>query len=748
MVKQGQDWLNGTYSGKSGFTPIPEKWIGSTNWTTMFALTRALQIELGISSTSDSFGPTTLSTLQTKYGTISKTSTVPKNVIKIIQTAMYCKGYSGGEIDGIFDSRTVSELARMKKNMGLSEAGTIEPKVFKALLTMDAYVLLESYGGSSAIRSIQQRFNSKYGGRSDYFYMPCDGIYSRDTQKALVFAIQYEGGMADGVANGNFGPGTQNIVRNNTVSVGSVGEFVYLLKAAMIFNGYDCILDQAFTNNDSNRLVSFQNFSKLPTTGKGDFQTWASLLVSTGDPNRKGTALDCVTEITDARAQALRAAGYETVGRYLTNVAGTSLNKKIQPGELDTIFRNGLTVFPIYQTWGGAESYFNYEQGVIDGKAAAVAAEGFGFNPGTIIYFAVDYDALGDHITNSIIPHFRGVFDGMAASGGRYSIGIYGPRNVCIKTSQALPIKTSFVCGMSTGFSGNLGYSLPENWSFDQISTISIGSGLSFIEIDNNIKSGRDHGQSSVNAAAGVNTPDVALESQYVSSLNNRVAAYISSVMTLGQQLKANRVPVEAADAVINYDAQITRISQKYGIRKALIQTVLMWEHSLEGKDDIAADSFVVITNAYYGQLDYWSSLPPVQQAVTPAPTPPTPVLGDCSTGFGQIFASTAIDAINYAVDRGLYYGKKYNIKDWKDVWEIWQKLHNDINFNIEICALVLIWGANDVGINGIKYSYTDQELKEIIARYNGEGVDAAAYGQRNLETYKIFEYYNELCRL
>lgn len=31
MVKQGQDWLNATYSGKNGFTPIPEKWIGSTN---------------------------------------------------------------------------------------------------------------------------------------------------------------------------------------------------------------------------------------------------------------------------------------------------------------------------------------------------------------------------------------------------------------------------------------------------------------------------------------------------------------------------------------------------------------------------------------------------------------------------------------------------------------------------------------------------------------------------------------------
>lgn len=631
--------------------------------------------------------------------------------------------------------------------MGLAEVGTIEPKVFKALLTMDAYVLLESYGGNSAIRSIQQRFNSKYGGRSDYFYMPCDGIYSRDTQKALVFAIQYEGGMADGVANGNFGPGTQNIVRNNTVSVGSAGEFVYLLKAAMIFNGYDCTLNQTFTSNDSNRLVSFQNFSKLPTTGKGDFQTWASLLVSTGDPNRRGTALDCVTEITDARAKALRAAGYETVGRYLTNVEGTSLNKKIQPGELNTIFQNGLTVFPIYQTWGGAESYFNYEQGVTDGKAAAVVAKGFGFNPGTIIYFAVDYDALGDHITNSIIPHFRGIFDGMAASGGRYSIGIYGPRNVCIKTSQALPIKTSFVCGMSTGFSGNLGYPLPENWSFDQISTIGVGAGASFIEIDNNIKSGRDHGQSSVNAVSGENTPDVILQTKYSDALVNQASSHIYSHMIEIQRTKAVRSTAEAAKNVLKYDGQLTRISQKYGIRKALIQSVLMWEHSLEGRDDTLSDGMVVTTNNYYKQLESWNNLSAVQQAITPMPTPPLVTVDDSSTGFGQIFASTAISAINYGVDKGIYYSRKYNAEDWHDIWNVWQKLNEDIDYNIESCALVLIWGANDVGINAIKYSYTDQELKTIIARYNGFGDDAVAYGQRNLETYKIFEYYNELCR-
>lgn len=44
---------------------------------------------------------------------------------------------------------------------------------------------------------------------------------------------------------------------------------------------------------------------------------------------------------------------------------------------------------------------------------------------------------------------------------------------------------------MSTGFSGNLGYSLPNDWAFDQISTVTLGSGEGQIEIDNDICSGK-----------------------------------------------------------------------------------------------------------------------------------------------------------------------------------------------------------------------------------------------------------------
>ena len=81
---------------------------------------------------------------------------------------------------------------------------------------------------------------------------------------------------------------------------------------------------------------------------------------------------------------------------------------------------------------------------------------------------------------------------------------VYAPRNVCSRVSNAGCACTSFVCDMSTGFSGNLGYPLPKNWAFDQISTIKVGSGDGSIEIDNNICSGRDNGVSFINLNNGV----------------------------------------------------------------------------------------------------------------------------------------------------------------------------------------------------------------------------------------------------
>ncbi|MBE7107038.1 DUF1906 domain-containing protein [Bacillus cereus] len=492
MVKQAQEWVNSTYKGRAGYKEIEVT--GKTGWSTMGALTQALQLELGITATSTTFGPGTLAEIAKKCP-ISTTSNTNTNIVKIIQAALYCKGYGPGGITGTYGPGTQSAIASMQKDLGTTpNNGAVTPKLFKALLTMDAYVLVNN--GSAKIRSIQQWLNSKYINRADFFYMPCDGHYSRDVQKALMFAIQYEEGLQDGTANGNFGPTTQDKIKSVVLKEGSTGAFVYLFQASLIFNSYDVPFDGNFSAAVTTQLKQFQNFSLLKATGVSDYQTWASLLVSTGDPERQGKACDCITEVTPERAKTLVAAGYETVGRYLTNAdVKNPLNKKIQNGEINNILAAGLSIFPIYQTNGGDKDYFNASQGEKDAIAAYKAALYHGFPKGTTIYFSVDFDATGDDIKDKILPHFQAINEQMKKlRNGYYDIGVYGSRNVCIQVSDKKYATYSFVSGMSTGFSGNLGFPLPTNWAFDQIKEYKIGSGNGSIAIDKDIKSGRDNG--------------------------------------------------------------------------------------------------------------------------------------------------------------------------------------------------------------------------------------------------------------
>ena len=78
MVLKAQQFINSTYNKGAtlGIAAVPEN--GNTSWTVMYALTRALQHELGITNLSDGFGPTTLSTLQTKFPVINASTKTPK----------------------------------------------------------------------------------------------------------------------------------------------------------------------------------------------------------------------------------------------------------------------------------------------------------------------------------------------------------------------------------------------------------------------------------------------------------------------------------------------------------------------------------------------------------------------------------------------------------------------------------------------------------------------------------------------
>ncbi|WP_329551618.1 glycoside hydrolase domain-containing protein [Streptomyces sp. NBC_00696] len=721
MVEQAQRFIN-SYDVDG----IPKVEVnGKTSWTVMYALTRALQHELGMTTLADSFGPATLAALQSRFPVIDG-NTRNGNIYRIVQSGLYCKGYDGDQINGDYTERVSASVTSLKRNMGVDAAypgDSLTPKVFKALLTMDAYVLVD--GGTDAIRSVEQWLNSRYIGRRDFFVIPCDGNFSRDVQKALIYAIQYEIGMSDDVATGALGPATKQGLRDHTVAQGSTGVWVGLFSAAMLFNRRP---GAAFTTTFDAGLAAgvrdFQSFVRLPVNGQGDFPTWASLLVSTGDNTRAGTACDTVTELTAPRAAALYSAGYRYIGRYLSNVPGSTLNKQLQPGELKVIAAQGLNVFPIYQTYGGEAAYFRREQGVADAHAAIERARHYGFKAGTRIYFAVDFDALDHEVTDSVLPHFRGIKATVDEYGPEYRIGIYAPRNVCSRVGAEGLTSASFLSDMSTGFSGNLGFPHPVDWSFDQIATISAGSGAGAISIDNDIASGRDLGQSSFLEENDDSHLDGRFDTFFRDVLLADVQNYMVNSMGVPEQggeggmAYSTRTTTQSFQAVMDLDWLTTSVSRTYGMRKALIQCPLLWEIRAYNIADKAADDAVEA-----GLKD------------------------DSSTGLGQIRAHTGIDARNYCVDAGIITGRIMSTDSSDDLSTMWHSLHDDDVYNVSTIPAVLVQGAALLGIARPTVDSSTDDSRRIMGRYNGTGDGAERYGNAMIGLFAVFEKYNSLMR-
>lgn len=507
MVLKTQQWLNTTYGGVTGYgSNIAEDGITGTN--TVNALLRAFQIELGITNTANSFGATTISKFNSRFPNGIKQQNgddeTEDNVYAIIQGACWCKGYSVGsqEITKHFYSGTGNAIKNLKSDAGCSEtSSTITLNVMKALLTMTYFVCGNT--GDSNIRTMQQYLNNNY--ESYIGLSPCDGVYGRDTNKALIYAIQAEEGLSTSVANGNFGVSTKKycptipylgIEKNSSGNVYSntkISKFINILNFALYANGFgNGNLDGEF---DADIVNKFQDLHALPMTGICDLSTWLSLLTSCGDTNRNTTACDCATILTAEKAKTLYNNGYRRVGRYLSGKISSGASKALTKEELKIAFDAGLCIFLIQQGSANSVTYFTTSQAETDVESACQHAIALGIPTGETIYFAVDCDPQDANITNYIIPYFKKVNEVMRNNyNNKYVIGIYGTRNVCTRVSNNNYAKYSFVSDMSTGYSGNMGFKIPSNWSFDQITTVSVGSGNGLIEIDKDVSSGKDLG--------------------------------------------------------------------------------------------------------------------------------------------------------------------------------------------------------------------------------------------------------------
>lgn len=498
MVLKTQQWLNQTYGGRAGYgNNIAED--GITGGGTIGALTKALQLELGITATSTNFGPGTESKFNSRFPNGIQQQAADdeseSNIYSIIQGACWCKGYSCtyGNITKHFYADTGNAISNLKSDAGCSNnSSTVTLNVMKALLSMDQFKVVS--GGSSNIRSIQQELNREY--EAYIGLIPCDGIYGRKMSNSFIKVLQAIEGFSVSEANGTFGPATKAnlpiIPSNGSINTNTEKKATKLVRYLLYCNKYAIptasdVWDMTMTS----AIKLFQEDMCLNQSGICDTDTWMALMLSKGNPDRNYNAADTAytiyelngNEVVKDRRSILKNNNIGVIGRYITGEQG----KQLKFDELKGLLDDGINFYPIFQRDRvPSVSYFTASQGKEDAEYAYKLAKNYCIPTGSIIYFAVDIDMIDKQITQNAIPYFREVSKGLLL---KYKVGVYGTRNLCTRVMDAGHAVTCAVSDASTGYSGNLGYSMPENWNIDQFA-VDVKLSDNFA-IDKNIYSGR-----------------------------------------------------------------------------------------------------------------------------------------------------------------------------------------------------------------------------------------------------------------
>ena len=186
---------------------------------------------------------------------------------------------------------------------------------------------------------------------------------------------------------------------------------------------------------------------------------------------------------------------------------------------------------------------------------------------------------------------------------------------------------------------------------------------------------------------------------------------------------------------------RIKALSERYAIPAPVLQAVLYQEITKIDILDVAADLLVRLNwlrLTLRGKLDgelparliLWNKL-------------------DSSTGYAQIFGRVGIEAINFALDRGLTTMEALKIPVQRrldparprDLRLVWRLLKRNKGFNLEIAALNLLSAAEEKTGRIDFSSFSPEELKLIFTRYNGTAKSISAYGK---EAYQHYLRYTE----
>lgn len=175
--------------------------------------------------------------------------------------------------------------------------------------------------------------------------------------------------------------------------------------------------------------------------------------------------------------------------------------------------------------------------------------------------------------------------------------------------------------------------------------------------------------------------------------------------------------PAKAEQVIESYDEWIREVSSRYAVPTALVKAVLYQEMTEMDLLDPVADIAVQIAPRYSR---------------------------DSSTGYAQIFGRVGLIAANYAVDHGLAtydslgvdLGHRLDPADRRDAHKVWLKLHDDPNANIEFATLNLVVAADEVVGRTDFSTFSDEDLKLVLSRYNGDVRHITSYGEQAFAHY------------
>lgn len=175
--------------------------------------------------------------------------------------------------------------------------------------------------------------------------------------------------------------------------------------------------------------------------------------------------------------------------------------------------------------------------------------------------------------------------------------------------------------------------------------------------------------------------------------------------------------PVRAERIIRRYDEWIRSVAARYDIPAAAIKAILFQEMTQIDLWDLAADAATYL--GLFGRRD-------------------------SSTGYAQIFGWVAVNAANFASDRGLTDYRSLGIntdhrldpENAADVRMVWKRLHGSRKANMEFAALNLLCAAQEMTGRIDFASYSKDEMKLILTRYNANVTYITPYGEAAYRNY------------